>query len=115
MLRIVDTIAERGRHATVYGERGVGKTSLMQVVPFIVPSAKEHIRYCRVQAFPNSTFHSLFQQVFKRIKFNSRTLVTGRRNTTPHKQFLARLRQRCGGRVQQFQSQRRSDYRLRRI
>ncbi|WP_454625731.1 nSTAND1 domain-containing NTPase [Bradyrhizobium cenepequi] len=71
MLRIVDTISERGRHATVYGERGVGKTSLMQVVPFIIPTQKEHIRYCRVQAFPNSTFHSLFQQVFKRIKFTA--------------------------------------------
>jgi Cdc6-like AAA superfamily ATPase len=71
MLRIIDTIAETGRHAVLYGERGVGKTSLMQVVPFIVPRRTHTVRFCRVQAFPNSTFHSLFNNVFKRIKFTA--------------------------------------------
>jgi Cdc6-like AAA superfamily ATPase len=71
MLRIIDTIAETGRHAVLYGERGVGKTSLMQVVPFIIPGRKERIRFCRVQAFPNSTFHSLFNQVFKKMTFTA--------------------------------------------
>jgi Cdc6-like AAA superfamily ATPase len=71
IMRIVDTIAEAGRHAVVYGERGVGKTSLMQIVPYMVPDRVGHIRYCRVPAFPNSTFHSLFNSVFKNIKFNT--------------------------------------------
>jgi Cdc6-like AAA superfamily ATPase len=71
ILRIMDTIAEVGRHAVVYGERGVGKTSLMQVVPYLVPDRVGRIRYCRVQAFPNSTFHSLFNSVFKKIKFTA--------------------------------------------
>jgi Cdc6-like AAA superfamily ATPase len=68
ILRIIDTIAERGRHAIVYGERGVGKTSLVQVVPYLVPDKVARIRFCRVQAFPNSTFHSLFNAVFKKIR-----------------------------------------------
>lgn len=71
IMRIVDTIAEVGRHAVVYGERGVGKTSLMQIVPFIVPDRVGRVRYCRVPAFPNSTFHSLFNAVFKKIKFTA--------------------------------------------
>jgi ABC-type molybdenum transport system ATPase subunit/photorepair protein PhrA len=40
MMRITDTIAETGRHAVVYGERGVGKTSLMQIVPFMMPAGR---------------------------------------------------------------------------
>lgn len=69
ILRIVDTISEVGRHAVVYGERGVGKTSLMQVVPYLVPDKIRKVRFCRVQAFPNSTFHSLFNAIFKKITF----------------------------------------------
>jgi Cdc6-like AAA superfamily ATPase len=71
ILRIMDTIPEIGRHAVIYGERGVGKTSLMQVVPFLVPDRIGRVRFCRVQAFPDSTFHSLFNAVFKKIKFTA--------------------------------------------
>jgi len=71
IFRIVDTIAEPGRHAIVYGERGVGKTSLVQVVPYLVPNKMARIRFCRVQAFPNSTFHSLFNAVFKKIRITA--------------------------------------------
>ncbi len=35
--QLIEAIAERGRHAIVYGERGVGKTSLSQVVPLMLP------------------------------------------------------------------------------
>jgi Cdc6-like AAA superfamily ATPase len=69
IIRIMDTIPEIGRHAVIYGERGVGKTSLMQVVPFLVPEGLGRVRFCRVQAYPESTFHSLFNAVFKNIKF----------------------------------------------
>src|SRR5215831_18848983 len=71
IMRITDTIAETGRHAVVYGERGVGKTSLMQIVPYMVPDRVGRVRYCRVQAYPNSTFHALFQTIFKKIEFTT--------------------------------------------
>ena len=71
IFRIIDTIAEPGRHAIIYGERGVGKTSMVQVVPYLVPDKVKRVRFCRVQAFPHSTFHSLFNAVFKKIKFTA--------------------------------------------
>jgi Cdc6-like AAA superfamily ATPase len=71
MMKITDTVAETGRHAVVYGERGVGKTSLMQIVPYIVPDRVGNVRFCRVQAYPNSTFHSLFNAVFRKIQFTA--------------------------------------------
>lgn len=71
MVKINDTIAEPGRHAIIFGERGVGKTSLVQIIPYIVPGRKDKIRYCRVQAFPNDTFHSIATKIFKQIKFRA--------------------------------------------
>jgi Cdc6-like AAA superfamily ATPase len=71
MLRIIDTIAERGRHAVLFGERGVGKTSLVQIVQYLVPAAPKTVRYIRVPAYPQDTFHSLANRVFKRIKFRA--------------------------------------------
>ncbi len=71
MVRINDTIAEPGRHAIIFGERGVGKTSLVQIVPYIVPDRRDRVRYCRIQAFPDDTFHSLATKIFKKIKFRA--------------------------------------------
>jgi hypothetical protein len=35
------------------------------------PNKMARIRFCRVQAFPNSTFHSLFNTVFKKIRITA--------------------------------------------
>src|SRR5207253_1739206 len=68
IFRMIDTIAERGRHAVLFGERGVGKTSLVQIMPYLVPATPKTVRYIRVQAYPKDTFHSIANRVFKRIK-----------------------------------------------
>ena len=41
LLRIIDAVAERGRHVVLYGERGVGKTSLARIVEYLGPVDKE--------------------------------------------------------------------------
>ena len=69
LLRILDAIAERGRHIVLYGERGVGKTSLARIVEFLNPSRTRTVRYIRVQAFPNDTFESLARNIFKLMRF----------------------------------------------
>ncbi|WP_377829707.1 AAA family ATPase [Bradyrhizobium lupini] len=71
MNRLIDTVAERGRHAILYGERGVGKTSLVQILPMIIPGRKGSVKHIRVQAFPTDTFHSIAKNVFKQIKFSA--------------------------------------------
>jgi Cdc6-like AAA superfamily ATPase len=71
MLRIIDAIAEPGRHVLLYGERGVGKTSLAQIVPYLVPRRKASLHYYRVQAFPIDNFHSIARKIFKRIKMRA--------------------------------------------
>jgi Cdc6-like AAA superfamily ATPase len=71
LIRIIDTVAERGRHAIIYGERGVGKTSLVKMIPLIIPGRSDRVRYIRVQAFPTDNYHSICHNIFKRIRFKA--------------------------------------------
>jgi replication-associated recombination protein RarA len=41
--RVCDAINQRGQHAVVYGERGVGKTSLANILQFRIKSASRDI------------------------------------------------------------------------
>src|SRR6266478_740656 len=54
--KIVDAVGERGRHVILYGERGVGKSSLAQIIPFFIPRGPQQVKHVRVQAFSGDTF-----------------------------------------------------------
>jgi Cdc6-like AAA superfamily ATPase len=71
LFKIVDAIGERGRHVILFGERGVGKTSLAQIIPYVVPAKIKTVRPIRVQAFPNDDFSSISRKIFKEIRFVS--------------------------------------------
>lgn len=66
---LVDAVNQRGRHAIVYGERGVGKTSLANVLRLIVQRPNKEVIYVRVNADPNDNFVSLWKKVFKRMSY----------------------------------------------
>lgn len=64
-----DAVNQRGRHAIVYGERGVGKTSLANVLPLVMQRPNKELIYVRVNADPSDTFVSLWKKVFKRMTY----------------------------------------------
>jgi Cdc6-like AAA superfamily ATPase len=66
--KILDVIYEAGQHAILYGERGVGKTSLAQVVRFLLPSRTSRVIFVREQADPSDSFSSLWKKVFSNLK-----------------------------------------------
>ncbi|MGL1544364.1 sigma 54-interacting transcriptional regulator, partial [Vibrio parahaemolyticus] len=35
--KILEAIGERGRHVIMYGERGVGKSSMAQIIHYFLP------------------------------------------------------------------------------
>lgn len=70
IFRIIDAIGERGRHIILYGERGVGKTSLSQITPYLVPVGLEQIRFVRIQCFPTDNFSSIARKIFKEVRFS---------------------------------------------
>lgn len=68
---LVDAVNQRGRHAIVYGERGVGKTSLAYILKLVMHRPNKELIYVRVNADPNDTFTSLWKKVFKRMSYES--------------------------------------------
>lgn len=67
--RLVDVVSERGRHAIIYGEPGVGKTSIAQVLRYVIPVRTSSIRYVRKAAFSSDDFSSLWLSVFRELSF----------------------------------------------
>ena len=66
--QLFEAIAERGRHAIVYGERGVGKTSLSQVVPLMLPRGVRKVHHIRKAADPSDNFTAIWRKVFRDIR-----------------------------------------------
>ena len=72
LLQCMDVIAERGRHGIIYGEPGVGKTSISQVIRLLVPVRTSSVRYIRKAAFSSDSFSSIWLDIFREIKFSVR-------------------------------------------
>ena len=72
-----DAVNQRGRHAIVYGERGVGKTSLVNVLPLVMHRPNRELIYVRVNADPTDTFVSLWKKVFKRMTYVASSIEGG--------------------------------------
>jgi Cdc6-like AAA superfamily ATPase len=69
-----DAVNQRGRHAIVFGERGVGKTSLANVLKLVLHRPNKELIYVRVNADPTDTFVSLWKKVFKRMSYVAETV-----------------------------------------
>lgn len=67
--QMVSAVAEPGRHIVLYGERGTGKTSISQVLEYLVPVGKQSISYMRKACSPADTFDSIWRKFFKDMKF----------------------------------------------
>lgn len=62
--KLTDAVFERGRHAVLFGERGVGKTSLANTFHMMFSSGLKSISSIRKPAFPGDTYSSLWRRVF---------------------------------------------------
>ncbi len=71
ILKLIETTQERGKHAILFGERGVGKTSLAKIFHTLFPSTVRHIFSSRVQVTPIDDFSSIWKSVFKDIQIEA--------------------------------------------
>lgn len=67
--RLQDIAIEKARHAIIFGERGVGKTSLANIFHKDLNTAIKTVREIAVNADSNDSFDSLWRKVFRRIKW----------------------------------------------
>ena len=68
--KVVEVISQRGQHAVIYGERGVGKTSLAAVMEALFPRLNDDIRCVRVNCDRTDDFNSIWRRVFRSIQVN---------------------------------------------
>jgi Cdc6-like AAA superfamily ATPase len=74
---VADAVNQPGQHAIVFGERGVGKTSLANIVSSRLKSSSPTIPILspRVNCDGSDTFHSLWLKVFSAIRVKQKTMV----------------------------------------
>ena len=67
--QLIDAVAEPGRHAILYGERGVGKTSLSQILEHLVPSGRQRVIHARKACSPGDSFETIWRKFFRDMRF----------------------------------------------
>lgn len=67
--QLIDAVAEPGRHAILYGERGVGKTSLSQILEHLVPSGRQKVIHSRKACSPGDSFETIWRKFFRDMRF----------------------------------------------
>jgi Cdc6-like AAA superfamily ATPase len=67
---VVDAINQRGRHVVLFGERGVGKTSLANILPevFMDEDTGEPLPTVKVNCSSNDDFHTLWNGIFREME-----------------------------------------------
>src|SRR5690606_4217341 len=66
--RVIDAVNQKGQHAVIHGERGVGKTSLANVLASFLPATgQRQIITPRVNCDSSDTFASVFEKAFQEI------------------------------------------------
>jgi len=73
----IDAIFQPGQHAIIYGERGVGKTSLANILSGILEGRKVRVLAPRVNCDSADTYTSLWQKVFSDIEIISESRAAG--------------------------------------
>lgn len=69
--KLAEAVAERGRHAILYGEPGVGKTSLAKLLQFFIPRGLKRVQYIRKAVVSSDTFTTIWSSIFQSIKFSA--------------------------------------------
>lgn len=78
MDRVLNAIFQRGQHVVMYGERGVGKTSLANVISdWLRVLEKHNYQVVRYNCAATSVFSSIWQGVCRELSFNRGTRSVG--------------------------------------
>jgi Cdc6-like AAA superfamily ATPase len=73
--RLVEALFQRGHHAILYGERGVGKSSLANVFATKIMGSARTLTTIHVNCDPSDDFTRLWRKVFRRLSTNDATIA----------------------------------------
>lgn len=75
--RVIDAVNQRGQHAIIFGERGVGKTSMANVLSQFLTNPSGTLLAPRVNCDSSDTFDRVWRKAFDQIELAQRTPVSG--------------------------------------
>jgi Cdc6-like AAA superfamily ATPase len=81
MIQVLDAVNQKGQHAIIFGDRGVGKTSLANVLSAFLPPGG-NVLAVRVNCDAGDTFDSLWRKVFSEVQSNEHTEIGGFRTSS---------------------------------
>ena len=76
MIQVIDSINQKGQHCIIFGDRGVGKTSLANVLSAFLPPGQKIVPI-RVNCDTGDTFDSLWRKVFSEVQDNEYNVNSG--------------------------------------
>ena len=69
--KLAQRIRLAGSHAIIFGERGVGKSSLVNIFRYVADSSPSKVQYIRVAATEGDGYEHVMRKVFKRMTIDS--------------------------------------------
>jgi Cdc6-like AAA superfamily ATPase len=75
--KVIDAVMQKGQHAIIFGERGVGKTSLSNVLSSFLSSPESIVLSPRVNCDGQDSFDSIWRKVFDSITRTQLAKATG--------------------------------------
>lgn len=66
--KVVDAISQRGQHAIIFGERGVGKTSLANVIADLLQDLGDTLLTPHINCDSGDDFNTLWHKVFHEVR-----------------------------------------------
>jgi Cdc6-like AAA superfamily ATPase len=73
--KMIETVMQRGQHAILYGERGVGKSSLANTFATRIVAGARSLTCIPVNCDPSDDFSSVWRKVFRRLERNGQTIA----------------------------------------
>ena len=74
---VIGAVGERGQHAILYGERGVGKTSLVTILPLLLNHNNLIMPNGTINCEPTMTFTTLWRTIFEQIVLETKSIPPG--------------------------------------
>ncbi len=84
---VIDAVSQRGQHAVIFGERGVGKTSLATVLSSFLESNKNNkaILAPRVTCHVRASYSKLWKEIFDQIEISNEKQIGFSKNPNVQK------------------------------
>jgi len=94
--KVIGVVTEQGKHAVIYGERGVGKTSLANTIfDFLVFMGRHNYQRARVNCSENMTFEQIwrgvFRQLYTRLEDGEQTYLDGTLQGDPNSEDIRHI------------------------